>query len=77
MKISWLSKVSRECARGMILFVAIFSGVDVAIANPGLVPGWDGETSHVDFSDLPVGNPVRQGIDTWQAQDWNGRARCI
>jgi len=77
MKTSQSRKTLRTFACGTILFVAIFSGSDTAFANPGLVPGWDGETAYVDFSDLPGGNPIRHGFDTWQAQGWSDGARCM
>ena len=75
---TWRSrKTLRAFVCGTVLLGVIFFGADVAFANPGLVPGWDGETAYVDFSDLPSGNPIRQGLNAWQAQGWNGGARCM
>jgi hypothetical protein len=76
MKISRLSRAPRAFAWGTILLVVILSDSDMAFANPGLVRGWD-EAVYVDFSDLPGGNPIRQGIDVWQAKSWNGGALCV
>ena len=69
--------MSRVLLGGTILLVVILSGSGMVFANPGVVPGGDGEMIYVDFSDLPDGNPVRHGVDAWQPYGWNGGERCL
>jgi hypothetical protein len=77
MKISRLGEVSREFAWGTILFVVILFVADAAFADPGLVPGWDGETSYVDSSDLVGGSSIRQRLDARQTECRSDGARCM
>jgi len=77
MKLLRSNKMPRILLGGAILLVVILSSSDMASANPGFVPGGDGEMIYVDFSDLPDGSPIRQGFNAWHAQGWNGGTRCM
>jgi len=60
-----------------ILFGLILFGTHGTLANPGLFANPGSGLVFLDFSLLPNGSTVRQGIDEWRAQGWTEGAKCL
>jgi hypothetical protein len=77
MKMTRLCKTAKALMWAVVLVGLILSWSYTALPDPGLTPSGSGNTYYVDFSNFPSGSAIRQGLATWQAQDWSGGARCL